>query len=104
MSKKKRISLYSSSVLSGKSMGKDEDFRQDRDKPFLAPEGYADHLIAEGFAYVPEKTKKSQEAPVNSGSQNGKSAQVLSTGTGAGDGSGGSKPEDQTGTSGVSDA
>lgn len=100
MSKKKRVSLHSSTILNGKAMGKEEDFRQDRDKPFLAPEGYADHLVAEGFAYVPEKTKKPQEAPANSGSQGGKSAQDLSTGTGAGAGSGGAKPEDQTGAGG----
>ncbi|AEV37551.1 hypothetical protein PSE_3043 [Pseudovibrio sp. FO-BEG1] len=85
-------------MLNGKAMGKEEDFRQDRDKPFLAPEGYADHLLAEGFAYVPDKTKKSQETPTNSGSQGSKSPKDPPAGdgkkpddqSGAGDGSGGS--------------
>ncbi|QUS57351.1 hypothetical protein [Pseudovibrio brasiliensis] len=85
MSKKKRISLHGSIVLSGKAMGKEEDFRQDRDKPLLAPEGYADHLLAEGFAYVPDKTKKSQEPPAGTGSQGSKSPKDPPIGGGAGD-------------------
>jgi hypothetical protein len=66
-SKKKWVAFKSNATVPGDVMGEDKDQKMQVGEPVQLPEGYADHVVQDGFAAFCDAPKKA--APKKSGGQ-----------------------------------